>query len=61
MDFEDVFNQERVTRKFTNRKVNEKLLATIVRKAQQSPSLLNSQPWRAYVSVGESLEKLKKA
>ncbi|BAQ57631.1 nitroreductase [Lactobacillus acetotolerans] len=60
MDFEDVFNQERVTRKFTNRKVNEKLLATIVRKAQQSPSLLNSQPWRAYVATGESLESLKK-
>lgn len=61
MEFEDVFKRERVTRKFTNRKVNEKLIADIIKKAQQSPSLLNSQPWRAYVSVGESLEKLKKA
>ncbi|MCT6821991.1 MAG: nitroreductase family protein, partial [Lactobacillus apis] len=49
MEFNDVYDQERVTRKFTNRKVNEKLLAKIIKKAQQSPSLLNSQPWKAYV------------
>ena len=60
MEFEDVYNHERVTRKFTNRKVNEKLLADIIKKAQQSPSLLNSQPWRAYVATGESLAGLKK-
>lgn len=56
MDFEEVFNKERVTRKFTNRRVNEKLIAKIVEKAQQSPSLLNSQPWRAYTLMGEPLE-----
>lgn len=61
MDFEEVFNKERVTRKFTNRRVNEKLIAKIVEKAQQSPSLLNSQPWRAYTLMGEPLEELRKA
>ena len=60
MEFNDVYDQERVTRKFTNRKVNEKLLAKIIKKAQQSPSLLNSQPWKAYVLTGEPLKCLKK-
>ena len=60
MEFNDVYNQERVTRKFTNRKVNEKLLAKIIERAQQSPSLLNSQPWKVYILAGEALAGLKK-
>lgn len=59
MDFKEVYKKERVTRKFTNRKVNEKLLEKIIKEAQQSPSLLNSQPWRAYALTGEALEGLK--
>lgn len=61
MEFNEVYQKERVTREFTNRKVNEKLLAKVVKLAQHSPSLLNSQPWRAYVVTGESLNQLKKA
>lgn len=60
MDFEEVYQKERVTRKFTNRKVTEKLLAQVVKEAQHAPSLLNSQPWRAYAVTGESLNNLKK-
>ena len=54
MDFDEVFKKERVTRKFTNRKVNERLLAKIVKDAQHSPSLLNSQPWHVYMVTGDS-------
>lgn len=61
MDFKEVFQKEHVTRKFTNRKVPENAIAEIIKKAQQSPSLLNSQPWRAYVLVGDALEKFKQA
>lgn len=61
MEFIDVYDHERVTRKFTNRKVNEKLLAKIIKKAQQSPSLLNSQPWKAYMVTGDALSNLKQA
>ena len=61
MDFDEVFKKERVTRKFTNRKVNERLLAKIVKDAQHSPSLLNSQPWHVYMVTGDSLAKLKQA
>ncbi len=59
MDFKTVYRKERVTRKFTNRKVLERVLTKIVKQAQQSPSLLNSQPWRAYAVMGESLKKIK--
>lgn len=61
MDFEDVYQNERVTRKFTNRKVNEKLLAKVIKEAQHSPSLLNSQPWRAYALTGDALSAFKEA
>lgn len=60
MEFNDVYDHERVTRKFTSRKVNEKLLAKIIKRAQQSPSLLNSQPWRVYIIIGDRLAGLKK-
>ncbi|WEV43270.1 nitroreductase [Lactobacillus sp. ESL0684] len=60
MEFNDVYDHERVTRKFTNRKVNEKVLARIVKKAQESPSLLNSQPWRIYMVTENALSSLKK-
>ncbi|MBA1392652.1 nitroreductase [Lactobacillus sp. XV13L] len=61
MEFNDVYRHERVTRKFTSRKVNEKLLAEIIKRAQQSPSLLNSQPWKAYMVTGKALSNLKNA
>jgi nitroreductase len=60
MKFNDVYNHERVTRKFTNRKVNEEMIAQIIERAQQSPSLLNSQPWKAYTLTGNALSGLKK-
>ena len=60
MNFKEVFQNEHVTRKFTNRKVPEKAIAEIVEQAQQSPSLLNSQPWRAYVLMGDALAEIKK-
>lgn len=59
MDFKAVYRKERVTRKFTNRKVLERVLTKIIKEAQQSPSLLNSQPWRAYAVMGDSLQKIR--
>lgn len=61
MNFKDVFKNERVTRRFTNRRLAEKVIAEIIEQAQQSPSLLNSQPWRAYVLMGDALAEFKKA
>jgi nitroreductase len=61
MDFKEVFSKERATRKFTAKKVNEKTLAKIIEQSQQSPSLLNSQPWRAYAVTGQALADLRAA
>lgn len=59
MKFEEVYERERVTRKFTDRKIKEDLLAKIIKKAQHSPSLLNSQPWHVYALTGEALAEFK--
>lgn len=61
MNFKDVYEKEHVTRKFTNRKLQEKTIAEIIKKAQQSPSLLNSQPWHVYVLMGDALSEFKAA
>lgn len=34
MDFEEVFNKERATRKFSTRKVDDELIKEIIKKAQ---------------------------
>ncbi|MDF7639217.1 nitroreductase [Lactobacillus sp. ESL0791] len=60
MEFEELFKQERVTRKFSNKRVSEKILAGIIKEAQLSPSLLNSQPWRAYAATDQALAGLRK-
>ncbi|CCI87475.1 nitroreductase [Lactobacillus gigeriorum] len=60
MDFNEVYQKERATRKFTNRKVNENVLRQIIKEAQHFPSLLNSQPWKVYAVMGDQLDKLRK-
>ncbi|RVU71331.1 MULTISPECIES: nitroreductase [Lactobacillus] len=59
MRFNEVYESERATRRFTNRKVLDRVLEEIVKEAQHSPSLLNSQPWRVYAVTGDSLSKIK--
>lgn len=54
MNFEDVYTHEHATRKFLSRKVSEKLLARLIQDAQNSPSLLNSQPWHVYAVMGDA-------
>lgn len=59
MNFEEVYKKERVTRKFTNRRVLDRVLEKVIKEAQLSPSLLNSQPWKAYAIEGEPLLKMR--
>lgn len=61
MDFEEVYHKERVTRKFTNRRVLERVLEKVIKEAQLSPSLLNSQPCKVYAVTEKSLADLRKA
>ncbi|QNQ82621.1 nitroreductase [Lactobacillus sp. PV037] len=60
MDFKDVLDHRRATRKFSSQQVNDKVLTQIIEDAQRAPSLLNSQPWRVYVAQGEVVDKIRK-
>lgn len=59
MEFEEVLKKERAVRKFTNQRVSEKTIRAILEDAQRSPSLLNSQPWRAYVATGDAVKNIR--
>ncbi|MDO4911987.1 MAG: nitroreductase [Lactobacillus sp.] len=59
MDFDDVYASERVTRKFSNKRVSSRQIKQIIQLAQQSPSLLNSQPWRVYAITDKPLRQLR--
>lgn len=60
MDFKDVLDNEHAVRKFTDQKVNEKIIKKVLADAQRSPSLLNSQPWRVYIAQGPVVKKIRK-
>lgn len=60
MEFEEVLNKERATRKFTDQRISEKVIREILTDAQRSPSLLNSQPWRVYVAQGKVVKSIRK-
>lgn len=59
MEFKEVLDLERATRKFTDQRVSEKLIKEILTDAQRSPSLLNSQPWRVYVAMGQVVKDIR--
>ncbi|WP_297815795.1 nitroreductase [uncultured Lactobacillus sp.] len=59
MEFKEVLQKERATRKFTDQRVSEKVIREILTDAQRSPSLLNSQPWRIYVAMGKTVKKIR--
>ena len=47
LDFKDVLENRRATRKFSNQQVSDKVITELVEDAQRAPSLLNSQPCAA--------------
>lgn len=59
MEFEEVLEKERAVRKFTDQRISEKTVRAILADAQRSPSLLNSQPWRAYVASGDVVKEIR--
>ena len=60
LDFKDVLENRRATRKFSNQQVSDKVITELVEDAQRAPSLLNSQPWRVYVAQGDVVDKIRK-
>ncbi|WP_332237266.1 nitroreductase [Sporolactobacillus sp. KGMB 08714] len=57
----NLFDQRKTVRKYTDQQVPKDVLLNILSKAQRAPSWGNSQPWEVYVAAGESLERLRKA
>lgn len=61
MHFTEIIQKRRSIRCFNNqRKIPRETLIEIIREAQQTPSWANSQPWRVYMAIGNTLEGIKK-
>lgn len=51
--------QRRSIRDFTDQPVDNTLLKQIIAEAQRAPSYENSQPWKAYIAIGETLQSIR--
>lgn len=61
MKFKNLSKAKPVVRQFTKISINIKKLKKIISNAQQAPSLLNSQPWRVYISMPNVTNKIRAA
>ena len=61
MSDNSILKQRISKRDFSERIIPLNLLKEIVEAAQLAPSWENTQPWKAYLAVGKSLQELKKS
>lgn len=59
MEFEHVVKARYSVREFSDRNVSLSKVRQIVKKAQQAPSWVNSQPWKVYIATGTALSQVK--
>lgn len=59
MQVEDVIKSRHAVRDFTDQPVAKETIQEIVRLAQQTPSWVNSEPWRVYAATGQSLTQIR--
>lgn len=59
MEFKETVNNRHSVRDFKNQSISQKTLTEIIKLAQKSPSWVNSQPWKAYVAMGDTLNEIK--
>lgn len=60
MDVKEAISSRHATRLFEkDKQVSVEDLKKIVRLAQQAPSWVDSQPWKVYIAIGETLKKIK--
>lgn len=60
MEFNDVVNHRKAIRSFDpNKPISDELIEKIMVSAQRTPSWTNSQPWKVYVAMGETLAEIK--
>ncbi|MGM1015733.1 nitroreductase [Limosilactobacillus fermentum] len=58
MQVEDAIKARHAVRDFTDQPVAKETIQEIVRLAQQTPSWVNSEPWRVYAATGQSLTQI---
>lgn len=61
MEFKNILRDQQEVRQFSKRSVTTKKLKKIISEAQKAPSLLNSQPWRVYISMPTVTNKIRAA
>ena len=59
MQIEDAIKARHAVRDFTDQPVAKETIQEIVRLAQQTPSWVNSEPWRVYAATGQSLTQIR--
>lgn len=59
MQVEDAIKARHAVRDFTDQPVAKETIQEIVRLAQQTPSWVNSEPWRVYAATGQSLTQIR--
>lgn len=59
MEFKDVNQARHSVRDFSERQVSLDQIRQIVKEAQQAPSWVNSQPWKVYVAIGKTLDRVR--
>lgn len=59
MNFEEVVNSRHSVREFSDQEVSVDTIQKIVKLAQRSPSWVNSQPWKVYAALGDTLKEIK--
>lgn len=59
MQVEDALKSRHAVRDFTDQPVTKETIQEIVRLAQQTPSWVNSEPWRVYAATGQSLTQIR--
>lgn len=60
MDFQELINNRKSTRYFSDKTIDKDVLETIVEEAQRTPSWVNAQPWKVNISSGDSLKTVKR-
>ena len=60
MHLEQVINERRSIRGFTDQPVSKELLEEIIELANRAPSSMNTQPWYVHVLTGEPLDRVRK-
>ncbi len=60
MEFSKVVKKRRSIRDFDEKPIDPIILKAIIEEAQWAPSWVNSQPWKVYIAIGETLKAIKK-